>query len=238
MIKNPILKILDNLFIHGFELFGRYYSCYRGFVVDNNDKEGYARIKLSVPQVYGSEFMEEWAWPRGNFAGPGYGSQCIPQVRDMVWVEFEQGDPRKPIWSHGHFGRKPDGSKEKPSELLDIGNFWFKTPGGHLIEFDDTNKEIRITDIGGNHIKISGGLLQLNGKAEPSVLGDTLEVTLEEICDIINSLSDAVGLLTVPTAFGPSGVPLNLADFSVISQAIVNLKITIKNIKSKLVVLS
>ena len=55
---NPLIKIFDNLIQNGFEAFGRYYSSYRGFVVDNNDTEGNGRLKLLVPQIYGNQVMD------------------------------------------------------------------------------------------------------------------------------------------------------------------------------------
>ena len=240
---NPILKLINDLIEKGFEYFGRYYSSYRGFVVDNADPENYGRLRIQIPQVTGTGVMSYWAWPKGQFSGKGYGFQCTPQKGDMVYVEFEQGDPRKPIWTYGHFARDSSNLKEKPEELNDIGNFWFKTPGGHLIEFDDTNKFIRVTNTKGHSItlneigvsiisdKISFG--KLDGSAEPSVLGNTLKTNLENLVDLITNLSDSVQLLTVPTPMGPSGVPFNAADFQVISQSLSNLKTNLSDILSQ-----
>lgn len=50
-----------------------------------------------------------------------------------------------------------------------------------------------------------------SGTEEPMVMGDTLKSMLEDILDKITQL-------TVPTAFGPSGTPVNAADFVAISQ--------------------
>lgn len=141
---NPLVEFIKNIVYKGLEKYGRYYSCYRGFVIENEDPEQLNRLLLKVPNVYGNDIMTEWAYPMNNFSGPGYGCQNLPEKKDMVWVEFEQGDTRRPIWSHGHFG-KPGGKHDIPEALRNVKNRWFKTPGGHLIEFDDATDEIRLT---------------------------------------------------------------------------------------------
>jgi hypothetical protein len=51
------------------------------------------------------------------------------------------------------------------------------------------------------------------GVTEPAVLGDVLKSKLE-------SLIDAINVLTVPTAFGPSGTPINAATFTSIKSGL------------------
>lgn len=55
---------------------------------------------------------------------------------------------------------------------------------------------------------------------EPMVLGNKLVETLSSLCD-------ALSQLTVPTALGPSGVPINISEFQ-------NIKKELDNIKSKI----
>lgn len=201
---NPLIKIFDNLIQNGFEAFGRYYSSYRGFVVDNNDTEGYGRLKLLVPQIYGNQVMDYWAWPKNNYSGKNYGMQCIPNKQDMVFVEFEMGDPRKPIWTYGHFGKN-----EKPSNLRDIKNFWFKTPEGNLVEFDDTKKQIRITDCNSNTLIFTNQSLELNGNSQSGVLGEKNEIVLNDIRDILNGILTSLGTMdtTLVTICSSLGIP-------------------------------
>ncbi len=150
--------------------------------------------------------------------------QCIPKVGDMVWVEFEYGDTRKPIWSYGHFSTS-NGTEEKPKELKDVNNFWFKTPGGHLVEFDDTNEWIKITSKQGKVVSIKDTInLGSNDAKEQMALGNTLVTTLSNICDIINSMSNSIQAITVPTPMGVSGVPINDPDFVAISQGILDIQ--------------
>lgn len=192
-ILKPVMDILNSLFREGFEKFGRYYSSYRGFVADNEDPDSWGRLKLVVPQISGKFVIDTWAWPKGNFSGDNYGSQCIPKKGDMVWVEFEMGNPRKPLWKHGHFSFKTDGiTNEKPTNLRDINNYWFKTPGGHLIEIDDTNEWILITTSGGGKFKIDTKIKMLDGNS-PAVLGDKNNETLSAIKDLLQDISTTLG---------------------------------------------
>lgn len=234
---NPLAKIFNNLITRGFEFYGRYYSSYRGFVIDNNDPDNYGRLKLKVPQIYGSQLMDYWAWPKGVFSGKGYGLQCTPQKGDMVFVEFEMGDPKKPIWTFGHFGRTTDSLKEKPPELSDIGNFWFKTPKGNLVEFDDTHESIRITDCNGTTLIFKDKVLQLNGDDEPAVLGDKNEdvfKAIEDSLDVIKSYfqnvvsGDTAGVATLGSTYGVA-----LTYVSQASAALIQLNQNIADIKTK-----
>ena len=147
-ITKPILDFLNSLIREGFEKFGRYYSSYRGFVADVDDPDSLSRVKLVIPQITGKQVMDYWAWPKHAFSGNGYGSQILPKKGDMVWVEFEMGNPRKPVWLHGHHSLSTDGkNNEKPDNLRDPKNYWFKTPSGNLIQMDDTNKWIMVSFI-------------------------------------------------------------------------------------------
>lgn len=183
---NVLSKFIDNLLTHGLEYWGKYYSRYRGFVVDREDPLHLGRIKVLVPEIAGHSVIPIWAYPIGVFSGENYGAQIIPKFNDMVWIEFEKGNPRAPIWSLGHHGK----ADTKADELKDYDNHWFKTPGGHLIELDDTNSIIRITTTGTVEIFKDGEVLQ------PAVLGDTLEERL-------NTLLDTLSNAKVMTQLGP-----------------------------------
>ena len=81
------------------EFFGKY----RGLVVNNVDPLQQGRIQVSCPSVLGPE-MPSWAMPNAPFVGIQMGMFAIPQIGAKVWVEFEAGDPDKPIWSGGFWG--------------------------------------------------------------------------------------------------------------------------------------
>jgi hypothetical protein len=71
-----------------------YYGKYRGKVELNIDPMQQGRVQVSCPAVLGDGRMS-WAMPNA----PSDGFFMIPANGASVWVEFEGGDPDKPIWS-------------------------------------------------------------------------------------------------------------------------------------------
>ena len=204
-----IAELFKLLMYKGLERFGRYYSIYRGFVIDNNDPNNYSRLQLKVPHVYGDTIMKYWAWQKNCFSGPNYGCQIIPRKGELVWVEFEMGDPRRPVWSYGHFG-KTGGVIEKPEELNDINIFWFRTPGGITIELDDNTGEIRITSNGGTQ-KLSADKIQFNeGENGGLVKIDPLVEKVNNLESKVNSLIQGFNNHVHPDpTSGITGIPSN-----------------------------
>lgn len=200
-----VVEILKNIIYRGLESLGRYYSSYGGFVVDNNDPDYCGRLKLKVPEIYGDDIMDYWAWPKGFYSGKGYGMQIIPQVKDMVWVEFEKGDPRRPIWSHGHPIKD-----EIPNDLQDVKKYWIITPGGISLVLNDTDNVITLEIKDGAKIElakdkitlVSGLTVEINkdnislGKDQSStykaVLGDIAKKEWEKERDRLTALIQAI----------------------------------------------
>jgi hypothetical protein len=81
----------------------RYYGIYRGTVVQNVDPMQLGRIMVTVPDV-GSITPSTWATPCVPLAGKQEGTFMVPQVGAGVWVQFEAGDPDKPVWTGGWWG--------------------------------------------------------------------------------------------------------------------------------------
>ena len=71
------------LIIYGMEYFSRYYSNYRGFVVDNVDPKGLNRIKVIVPKLDRDNEDGLWAYPKGNWGGKNYGVNILPKI--PIW---------------------------------------------------------------------------------------------------------------------------------------------------------
>lgn len=70
---------------------------YRGKVVNNIDPLGIGRIQATVPGVMHAPLT--WILPCVPGGGLQAGSLSLPPIGAAVWVEFEQGDIRHPIWS-------------------------------------------------------------------------------------------------------------------------------------------
>jgi len=80
-----------------------FYGKYRGTVVNNVDPEQRGRIQAIVPAV-SNVFPTSWAMPCVPMAGKQQGVFMVPQLGSGVWMEFEGGDPDKPIWVGGFWG--------------------------------------------------------------------------------------------------------------------------------------
>ena len=65
---------------------------YQGSVVDDADPLGEHRLRVIVPEVWGTE---AGAWARPSLPP---GGAATPAIGDLVWVTFEGGDTDYPIW--------------------------------------------------------------------------------------------------------------------------------------------
>jgi hypothetical protein len=81
----------------------KFYGKYRGTVVNNIDPEMLGRIQAIVPAV-SNIVPTSWAMPCVPIAGKQEGIFAVPQIGSGVWIEFESGDPDKPIWVGGFWG--------------------------------------------------------------------------------------------------------------------------------------
>lgn len=77
----------------------RYYGKYRGYVHRVDDPENRGRIQAIVPRLLGQEQPTGWALPAAPYAGPDQGFYAVPDVGAGVWIELEEGDLSRPIWS-------------------------------------------------------------------------------------------------------------------------------------------
>ena len=81
----------------------RFYGKYRGTVTDNMDTKDLGRIRAKVPSVLEDEELG-WAMPCVPYAGKNVGMLFIPPIGSNVWIEFEDGDISKPIFSGCFWG--------------------------------------------------------------------------------------------------------------------------------------
>jgi hypothetical protein len=81
----------------------KYYGVYRGTVVNNIDPLQVGRIIALVPDV-GGIIPTTWAMPCVPIAGKQEGTFMVPQIGAGVWIQFEAGDPDRPVWTGGWWG--------------------------------------------------------------------------------------------------------------------------------------
>lgn len=103
ILDDDLNKVLKHLKID-------YTQFYRGIVVDNLDPEIKGRVKVRIPQIYGtgpdsSYFIPTNAIPWANCAiqpaGNDSGTFLPPNIGDTVFVTFESGSPEFPIYFGG-----------------------------------------------------------------------------------------------------------------------------------------
>jgi Uncharacterized protein conserved in bacteria len=137
-----------------------YYGKYRATVADISDPENLCRIRANVPAVFHDQ-ISQWAMPAFPFAGDGHGVVFLPKVGDGVWIEFEAGDLRYPIWSGGWFanGQRPQPQGERVRVIV--------SDRGHKVVLDDENNTIVVSHAGGPEIRLSSSaIVMTSGNSE------------------------------------------------------------------------
>lgn len=120
----------------------KYYGKFRGVVTKNNDPQRRGRLRLLIPSVLGDQ-ETGWALPCVPFGGfKDQGFFMLPEPDAIVWVEFEEGDLSRPIWTGTLWQESEDvpalpedGALPSPNTRL------IKTPSGHVLQFDDKKGE-------------------------------------------------------------------------------------------------
>lgn len=146
----------------------RYYGKYRAIVVNNKDPEFMGRIKVQCPKVLG-EYESAWCTPCVPCAFNDGGMMYVPSVKEVVWVEFEEGNPSKPIWVGSWWipNRTP---LQKSNTVQD--KIMFVSRNQHIIEINDKTNKITILMKDGSMVRLGGGVeitaptISLNGNVK------------------------------------------------------------------------
>jgi len=180
----------------------RWVGKYRAFVVDAADPDQQFRLKLRIPEVLQDE-ESAWALPAFPPIGeglPAVGDMVWAEFESgkpsqPIWggriISAKDGDkPATPLARgesddtvHGPMGRIPMEIDENTTinqpppafqgQYGDDGNRVFRTPGGHLIEMDDTPGEERV------RIRHSaGGLVEIVKDGSIRIFGMNLDQTI------------------------------------------------------------
>lgn len=217
----------------------KFYGNYRGIVVDNNDELKNGRCKINVFGVY--DELRESDLPWATFADPfmgglqGYGSSLIPEVDTHVWVFFEGGDVRFPVYFAGapamNGEDNPDLPEESATDYPD--NKVIRLKSGFTVEMNqkEGNETLRIfhpagwemivspdgsqvTDIPvtltintADRITLNCPLIDLgeDSSLEPSVLGDKLASWISTELKTYLDLHQHIGNLGAPTSPAMNG---------------------------------
>jgi uncharacterized protein involved in type VI secretion and phage assembly len=182
----------------------RYYGKYRGLVVDNDDPRQLGRVRARVPEVLG-DVDTGWALPCTPYAGDGSGQYTVPEPGTGVWIEFEAGDPSRPIWSGCWWGdgqAPADNSDQSGTPSLRI----IRSEEGLMLTFDDDSQVITVSDGNGQNlleIQVTAGKVTLQAATKaiveapqielvenathPLVFGDSLLQYLNQLVSMFNS---------------------------------------------------
>lgn len=208
-------SFMDTLTFQGIESMGRYYSFYRGIVIDNYDPDRVNCIEVAVPYVQGN-IPSIWATPFGQWGGANGGFKMLaPEIGDIVWVFFEQGDPNHPLWTY--CGWDPD---EVPNELSQPYQMGILTPNGNVILLDDLSGDLQIGIHGTLDVHIEGNSeVHVDGDVNLNVDG-TINynqginegmVKIKELTDKLNQLVTELNnlrtLFNTHTHFGVKSGP-------------------------------
>jgi len=182
----------------------RFYGKYRGIVVLNTDPTMRGRLTAMVPEVLGP-IPSGWAEPCVPYAGTTSGFYALPPIGAGVWIEFEAGDPSRPIWTGCWWatGEAPVNEKMAPPTPF---RKMLRTETGLQVSLDDTAQTITVSDIAGlnilslrvlegtievqalGRVVLEAPLIQHGAAAvHPAVLGDQLLAYLNTLVTIFNT---------------------------------------------------
>lgn len=170
---------------------GPFLGKYKAVVVQNVDPLLIGRIQVIVPDV-GSLVPATWAMPCVPVAGVNMGMYSPPLIGTGVWVEFERGDPSKPIWVGSYWGlgaEVPVLSRMVPPTVPGItlqttlkngivisdvlgptGGIMIQSTQGAMISVSDSgiiisNGKGAVISMMGSSIQMFGGPINMNGGA-------------------------------------------------------------------------
>ena len=210
-----------------------YLGKYRGTVVNPRDPNQLGRVKVKVPVVHENlnDSQLPWAMPCTPYAGKDIGFFMIPPKDANVWVEFEAGEPDRPIWS-GCFwepGELPKNAQVKESEKVQVFKakgitFTWRNHGDNKgvdlevkspvvsnplkmifnaegIELNNNNKTV---------IRIKGNEIEIDNGGGSTIVLTTSDIQLKEQATSVKLDANSIDLSSTPATakFGAAGIEL------------------------------
>ena len=199
----------------------RFFGKYRGLVVNNQDPLQTGRLQALVPSVLG-EVPSGWALPCAPYGGTQCGLFAIPPIGAGVWIEFEAGNPSRPIWTGTWWaaGEVPMDQTGAPAQTT---TKILRSDFGLIVSLDDVKQTITLSDALGLNlmtVKVIEGTIEVKsavrvvleapliqhgqGAAHPAVFGDQLITYLTQLVTMFNAHMHpgemAAGILPVTPA--------------------------------------
>jgi len=160
--------LIHRITTFGLEAVGLYYSNYPAYVIENEDPLGQGRLLVLLGTILGPTSNPVWAYPKGSWSGDDCGIQIIPEIKDIVWVEFQNGKVTSPIWSfYFHHVDK------KPEEFKSPKVYGLKTPAGYLVTIDEADDSVLIKSPKGPTVSIIKEVVEIKTPANTLTLDST-----------------------------------------------------------------
>lgn len=184
----------------------RFYGKYRGVVEDNEDEKKLGRIRARVPAVY-KDVVSPWALPCAPYAGPNQGMFAVPPKKAGVWIEFEGGDPSRPIWSGTWWADGEAPKNEKDGDATPKRRI-LRSETGLMVALDDDAKKISISDASADNIvtvEVNAGKVRIQAKAKVVVEAPQIELVENSTHplvygdDLLNFLNQMINIYTTHT---------------------------------------
>jgi phage protein D len=146
-----------------------------GVVTDNQDPEGWGRVKVKYPWL-SPDHASDWARVVSPGAGPDRGIEFLPEIDDEVLVGFEMGDIGHPYVLGGLWNGQ-DAPPQKSSEAISGGKVQkriVRSRTGHQVVLDDSagGGSITIADKNGNTIALDTATNALSMKVSGDITLD------------------------------------------------------------------
>ena len=152
----------------------KYFGIYSATVLNNIDPLQLGRITVSVTDVSGVT-PSTFAKPCVPLAGKQMGTYMVPQIGAGVWIQFEAGDPDRPVWSGGWWGslaEVPLAALAPPP--LPLGqNIVFQTGLEHLLMISDAIPIPMMAPVPAPAPPGSGGIILRSPTGAMIVVNDT-----------------------------------------------------------------
>lgn len=162
----------------------RYQCIQEGVVVRNDDPRGLSRIKVRIPGLTPDD-GGAWALPITLGGGPQRGIMHIPDVGSEAYVFFLAGDPDKPRYLGGHWG-KPKGVTDVPTAAREAA-----VEEQHQLKIWETERFALVFDERGGRERV---YLHSKNRGEELAAGSALMIEFDDTNGVV-SISGTAGVV-------------------------------------------
>lgn len=214
-------------------------------VQENYDPEGMGRLRVEFPWADG--VLTPWVRMTTFSGGADKGFTYLPEIGEEVLVNFEGGNPERPIVVGSFFnGQAKSGISDPDNNIKKL-----QTRAGHAITLDDTEgtEMITIEDPNGNTILINTSedtisitsnsvlnliapVININGEDEVNISSASITIDGSDAVVVNSAQSVAVNSDQTLTMAGAQTAELTAANVTVSADMVTSIEGTMVNINS------